>query len=424
MLVVAFALALLQESPTPRALADAVDGRNVAESFRAISQLVDLADTRRVEVENESARLPAFYRKVLLSELKSKRVLGDRFGRGIRMDLKENGRDLWDYLEEIGRLPGMTVKIEEWNRKYGLTTPFDLDLKDVWAIEAMARVCDIGRHGFSPSWMDKAWSFNRGWDGGSKPPVPQSNWFFYRNIAVRQPYVRWRKLIDFSGPPKWRAILGVSVTLGPETPAVMWKDMKAIEVLGEDGKEMKRAPAEDTAIPGFESNSPSGVPGPMEIAVELADRTESKISRLRCSLVACVPQERRHYVIDEPLKKATAGDEYFEVTLLDPETHDSWSYGPEIHVRPKKTPHADLAGIPCTVLYRFEANSGAPGAGGFVFSGKGESMVARTPFGTLRPGAKLPGGEKLRQLLRVEVIIPIGLQDRPIFVEFRDIPLR
>ena len=418
MLAAVFALALWQDAQT---LADSVTERDSGASFRAISKLVDLADARHEEVERVAAKLPAFYREVLLSELNAKRELGVRFGRGIRMDLKGTGRTLWDYLEEIGRRPGMAVKIEEWNRKHGPHQGFDVDLKDVWAIEALAHVCERARHRFYPSWLEESWSFGPGGDGPGRPPQSHP-WFFYRNIGVTFG-VHWRKVIDFRGPPKWSAILGISTVLGPETQAVMWKDLHVIEVRGEDGKELRLAAAEDSAIPGFEPSSPSGAPGPMVIALELSEKAEVRLSRLRFSMVARVPQERRHYVIDDPLKQATAADEYFEVTVRDSESPDSWGYNAEIHIRPKKSPHADLAGVPVTVLYRFEPNSNAPSSGGFVFTGKGESTVGGTPWGSLRP-ATLPGGEKVRRLLGVEVIVPIGLQDRRIYVEFRDISLK
>lgn len=246
----------------------------------------------------------------------------------------------------------------------------------------------------------------------------------HAGIASNQVGVRWRKVVDFSGPPTWAAILCFSKTDWGEKDAVMWKELKVIEVKGEDGKELTQIPPEDTAIPGFEPTSPSGAPAPLEVAVKVPQKGAGKISKLRLSVVARVPKERRHYVLadfDTPEKMKT-GDEHFDVAIKDAD--EEWrGYRPEIEIRPKKTPHSELAGLMCTVFYKFEANSGAPSAGGIRFTGIGESTIGTTPYGSLRPMV-MRDGQKLRRLFRVEVIIPVELEDRPVTMEYRDIPLK
>ena len=262
---IAVLLVLAQDGrPSAKVLADSITNSDPAASFRAISDLVDLADTQREAVEKEAARLPAFYRDVLLSEMKTKRALGSQFGAGVRINLKVEGRSFWDLVEEVGRQPGMAVKIEEWNRKYSPTKPLDIDLKDAWGVEALARLCEQVRHRCEPSWLDNAWHFRTMGDGlGQKNPPPPQVWFFYRNIGI-QVGNRWRKVIDFNGREQdWTALVALAPTVGPDTPVVLWKDLKVIEALDENGKPLTLSGPEDTALPGFQPNSPSGAPGPM-----------------------------------------------------------------------------------------------------------------------------------------------------------------
>ena len=423
MISLALVLALLQDG-SARALAEAVTDRDPAASFRAISDLVDLADARREEVEKEAARLPAFYREVLLSELKTKRELGERFGRGARIDLKGAGRRFWDYVDEVGRHPGMAVESYPYQRENYAKKPMDVDLKDVWPLQALVILCDRSNHSVAGAWQGKVSLRDRGHPTFPYKPPP---WFFYRNIAVPQPAPRWRKLVDFSGSPRWRAIFRMTPTLGPETQVVMWKDLRVIEASMEDGTKLKLAAPEDTAMPGYEWHSPSGVPEDMEIAFDVGERKESKIARLRCSVVGRVPKEWRRYVL-EKLDGPDGGkveDDEFEITVRDTSPEELPFVGPiaQLRIRPKRIPHADLAKVPATVMLRWDSKN-APGSTGFVFTGKGESTQSGLTWsGSLRP-AKHSTGEPVRRLLSLEVLIPMGLQDRPIFMEFRDIPIR
>lgn len=420
MVAALLSLVLFQDAST---LADAVTERDPAASFRAISDLVDLADRRREEVEKEAGRLPAFYREVLLSELKAKRDLGDRFGRGSRLDLKGTGRRFWEYAEEVGRYPGMGVNLGSWLREKFPGEPMDVDLKDVWPLQALITLCDRSNFYIHGTWEGRLSIGDRGHPTFACKPPP---WFFYRNIAIPQPAPRWRKLVDFGGPPRWRAILRISPTLGPETHVVMWKDLRVIEASMEDGTELKLAAPEDTAIPGCEWLTPSGVPEDMELAFDAGDKTGRTIGRLRCAVVGRVPRSWSRLVLDklDGPDGGRAEDEDFEVTVRHPSPEDSPFVGnqPEVRIRPKKLSHAELSKVPVTIVFKWDMNG--PYGTCFPFTGEGGSTLHRIWFNcTLRP-AKDSQGEPIRRLLGLEVLIPMGLQDPPIFMEFRDIPLK
>lgn len=425
MLSAFLAIALAQAGDsTVRSLVDAINERDPAASFRAISDLVDLADTRREEVEKEASRLPAFYRDVLLSELKTKRELRERFGRGARIDLKGENRRLWDYVDDLNRPPGMKIEVNPYYRENLSKESLDVELKNVWPLEALVRLCDRTNFYVGGVWDSQVHLVSRGQPLNPYQPPP---WFFYRNIAIPQPAPRWRKLIDFRGSPRWTAIFRISPTLGPETKVVMWKDLKVIEATREDGTELKLAAPEDTAIPGYEWLSPSGAPEEMEIAFDVGERGGSKLVKLRCSVVGRVPKEWRRYVLDklDGPEGGRAEDDEFEVTVRDPSPGDLpfVGYVPQLRIRPKRIPHAELAKVPVTVMLRWDTKN-APGSTGFAFTGKGESTLAGLTWsGCLRP-AKYGNGDTVRRLVSLEVLIPTGLQDRPIFMEFRDIPLK
>jgi len=374
---------------TVRSLVDAINESDPAASFRAISDLVDLADTRREEVEKEASRLPAFYREVLRSELKTKRELGERFGRGARIDLKGENRRLWNYVDDLNRLPGMKIDVNPYYRENLSKESLDVELKNVWPLEALVRLGDRTNFYVGGAWDSQVSLVHRGQPLFPYKPPP---WFFYRNIAIPQPAPRWRKLIDFSGSPRWRAIFRISPTLGPETQVVMWKDLKVIEALGEDGKELKRAAPEETAIPGYEWTSPSGAPEEMEIAFDVGERKESKIVKLRCSVVGRVPKEWRRYVL-EKLDGPDGGkveDDEFEVTVRDPSPEDVPFVGqaPQLRIRPKRIPHAELAKVPVTVMLPGVDLVGIAASGKAKHRGAGETAVvlgSPHPDGASRP---------------------------------------
>ena len=419
--VIWFVLLALPQQDDARKLAETVSDSDPAASFAAISRLVDLSDARQDEVEREAGRLPAFYREVLLSELKTKRDLGARFGTAPRITMKGSNKSVWHYLEEVGRQPGMKVRIEDWNRRMP-TAPLDVDFKDMLAIEAYVRLCGRSRLGtFNWSWLDDGLRVTSAGDGANDPPGPRP-WFFYRNIAIGQSMVYWRKVIDFSGPPRWVAHLQFKPELSLETKAVTWRDVRVIEAVAEGGQAMSVDSGEDTAIPGYESCF-SVVPQPIEISLRLPDEAVARLSRLRFRVTARVPVQFRRYEVSEFVAGRTiqTGDAYFDVLVSPQEGVNLMSDSLYIRVRPKSEPHHMLAGVPFIVLYHFDRPG--PGAQMFHFSGKGDEMAVGTPMCTLRDGKWHDGG-KPRRPMRIEVVIPVDLQDRPVFAEFRDIPLR
>jgi len=416
-----FLLLILTQAgdPSARETADLISDRDPIKSFKAISALVDMSESRRGEVERELTRLPTFYREVLESELKARAALGSSFGRGARVNLNGAGKTVWTCFEELARTPGMRIDFQPWKDRL-VDAPFDADFKDVWAIEAFVRLCERA-HAITHTWVwpdDKLRVSSTG-NGMGAPPAPRP-WFFYRNIAVGLDLVKWRKIVDFTGRPDWVVRLAFRTVLSPETKAVKWTHVRLIEAIAEGGQALSLAQEEDTAMPGFESLESRSYQ-PFEIGLRLPEGVR-KIARLRFCVTARIPAEIRRYEVDQFSAGRTVktGDELYDIFVRPEEGLEPTSDYVSVRIRPKKTPHSQLAGLPFRVLYKFDRPG--PGGSGYEFTGQGDEMMAQTGWCTLRDGPWFDGG-KPRRPLKVEVEIPVGLRDRPVYVEFRDVPL-
>jgi hypothetical protein len=412
---------MARQDASVRTLVDSISDHFPGAAFVAISALVDLPDDRRVEIEKEAERLPAFYREVLLSELQAKRDLGPRFGSGLRIRLKGERRTAREHLEEARRLTGIRIDLDWIDRV--APQAFDVNFGEMWAMEAVTRVCQSARLStHQGSWSDDVLNLNSMGSppGGEPDPRP---WFFYRNIAISFARIAWRKVIDFSGPPAWVARLTMEPHLGPDTRPVMWTDVRVLEARGVDGKDLRPPDvAEDTVFPGFESHG-GWYPGPIEIALRMPGEPLTRLSRLRFRVTAWIPKEIRRYTVTEFVRgqTVTVGDDDFEIRVRPEEGVNLMSDYVSIRVKPKKVPHSRLANFPI----RVEQELSRPGPKGpiGVFTGRGEETLLGTSTCTLRDGEWHDKG-KPRRPLKVEVLIPVDLQERPIYAEFRDIPLK
>jgi len=414
-----------QEQTPSAKLADLISDRDPAASFRAISDLVDLSESRREEVEREAQRLPAFYREVLESDLKSKRELRPLFAKSGRIRLKGKGRTFLEYIDEIDQLPGFEFTIVAQMRNQMPKEPFDLDL-ECWPIEGVALLCDRVRQRMAihSSWTDPTISLYPTAHEPQRPPETRP-WFFYRNIAIQAGVGSWRKTVDFSGPPSWVTGVGFQVMTDPHMPAVDCGNLRLIEFLDENGKAIAQPAPEASALPPDPWASYRA--GSMMFSVGLAAEGIRKISRLRLSFTVRVPSEVRRYVVTEFGSPQKFRDEFFDIDIGMEEGIAPTSDCVAVRIVPKKERHADLARVPIVLLQKFDAPS-MSGTGG-VFTGKGEGVTVRSSWCTMRTGAKMdPAVQrelgKLRRPLRIEVAIPVGLKERTVYAEFRDIPLR
>jgi hypothetical protein len=386
-----------------------------AEAFRVISEWVDAPDNEKAK------KLAPFYREFLESELKAKRDLGRLFGAAPRIRL--NGkRTLLEHFEEIKRLGGNPTFRE-------IPAPretFDLDL-EAWPIEALALLSErAGRNPtqFSP-WLDPmvhAYPLQH----TPKPP-PKPAWFFYRNVAVRASSVGWRKVVEFSGNPSWTAGLTFQVLTDPQLPAVRCLNPRLIEAIDENGRRIEATAGDATSLPGYTDES--GWNPPMAFGFHLAVEGTTKIARLRLAFTILVPTEVRRYEATEfdPAKPVATGDEHFSVVFTMQEGRSADEDCVTARVIPKQVRHADLVDIPIMLYSKFDR----PGPSGQMtrFTGKGDGTIVTTRWCTKRPADQVPARlveayRGVRRPLRAEIAVPVGLKERTIYAEFRDIPLR
>jgi hypothetical protein len=96
-------------------------------------------------------------------------------------------------------------------------------------------------------------------------------------------------------------------------------------------------------------------------------------------------------------------------------------------VIPKKVRHADLAEIPLFMGFQFDK----PGPSGQMtrFTGKGEGTTVQSRWCTVRPADQvdqriIEAYRGVRRPVKVELVVPVGIRERTIYAEFRDIPLK
>jgi hypothetical protein len=381
-----------------------------AATFRAISDLVDLPEDRKDELEKEALKLPAFYREVLESEIKQKRELGPLFGTAARIKLQGKSRTFAEYLADLDRVPG-------WDFYPGIVEPhnsrFDLDVEG-WPIEAATRLAEAARMRF----------YSADWSRPTILATPTSHvpraslaWpssLFYRNFAMQAGAGLLRTVVDFSGRP--RRIFGVAIYVltDPGVPAVRYSKLRVIEVIDEHGRPIPETTEAPSAIPteAMESNwAPT-------LGFMLAAEGRSKISRLRVSFVIHVPSEVRRYVVTEfeASKPRKLSDEYFDVEVGMEDAPDPRADCVYAKVVPKKDRHADLVGVPIMLFQKLDM-PGAPDSKGGRFTGRGDGATVLSSTCSLR-------SPELRSPVRMEVAIPVGLKERTVYAEFRDIPLK
>src|SRR5438552_11592075 len=78
-----------QERPTADELLKKIDGKNSAETFRAIGELLSLPRDHRPAIDAGAEKLDGFYRDALRSELKLREELGELYGKDLRVTLKK-----------------------------------------------------------------------------------------------------------------------------------------------------------------------------------------------------------------------------------------------------------------------------------------------------------------------------------------------
>ena len=390
------AMVLLQD-PVPGLLGK-IDGKDPEACFRAIAELADLGPSRRAEIEKGAEKLPEFYRQALLAELRETAPVK-------RVTIQGKGRAGSSYLEELGGKVGDVY----WNRNQldndePEPVALDLDLKDRPALEALRRICVEGA--FYPT--NIVWGYDK----------THYSWAFTgrRALAVRY-YSDLVRSIPLGGKVTWRARIEVSLIAEPGVHILSADDVKLFEAVAKGGRALREHPgeAESTVSRRYygptvyaqEWDSVAGVeidvPGDIEAIERLRIAFLPKVATSVCQL---------ELPVDPSGKKETVSKDGFTVTMLDDPAMAQKGDDPRIRISSNRLTRDELIKLP--IKAEFVGESSTDVDLGEITPADGQAMDC-----VVRVNMEPP-----QKAFKVRLHFPLAIEVKPIYAEFRDIPLK
>jgi hypothetical protein len=110
-------------------------------SFDAVSRLADLAAASRPAVEAAAAKLPDFYRDVLLEELRARERMGGRYPKVRRLSIDAKDQPPLTVFSEINAKHGEALELSFFNRGAAAGAPVTLRIEDASFMEALDAAC-------------------------------------------------------------------------------------------------------------------------------------------------------------------------------------------------------------------------------------------------------------------------------------------
>lgn len=406
-MIVALLLAL-QSSPVPDLLAR-IDGRDPDACFAAIADLADQPPEHRAEIEKGAAKLPAFYRDALLAELKLQ-APG-------RITL-EGRRTIAQHIEALERSSGLRFDLSGWRSSEGnpLDVEAELSCRSAPAMRALASLCAakdvlIEKDGLSDRLIIRTAGKGRVWALGQ------------RSLAVLHKYGGNRKWIDPARPTEWTARLDFNVVLGPSVQVSGWKDIRVMEAVSEKGDDLRRDPATDGPpmldFPDGPQRRDSGDEAGFSVSVRLPEGVRTA-ARLKLFAVAQVITKYRstEAAVNDGVGRAVSAKDGLEFDVKQIEPRRPMSAAFILRVR---TP--DLTGRELSQR-RTTIDMTCSGYRGFVELQLKEVGEKEAVYeGCWKPGLEYMIVDEAT-LQKVTVRVADGLGERPVYAEFRDIPLR
>ena len=413
-LLLPFLLLIQERSPVP-ALLEKIDGHDPAACFRAIADLADLAPAHRAEIEKGAGRLPDFYRDALLAELKLPPP-------SLKRVTLEGKRTFRKHLDELARRTGMKLDLSFWkeNKAEDRLDRDDslLACRDSMAMEALAAICQA-----HSAMIDKdALSDNLEVTNFGGPPV----WALgQRSLVILHKDAWQRKWVDLSSRPEWQAGLHFNVVLAPGARIYGWKDVRIVEALSEKGGDLRLDPtAPGSSILDFKGgpHEPTDwVESGFCLNLRLPEGVQ-KVDRLKISAVARVNTKYRF--IDVKIQgaegKSRASSEELEIDVRQIDPREPMAATFLVDLRAKGLSGKDLAARPTFVEAACSGNKGRVSlrvrrveAGSIEYEARWEPVV----------GDSVEEGETML-LEKVSVHVADGLEERRVYAEFRDLPLR
>jgi len=401
--VIAGALLFAQE---PAELLKKIDGKDPAACFKAIAALAELDAKHRAGIEKGAATLPEFYRDALLAELRAPAP--------VKVVLLGAQMPLAECLQELTKQTGLAF---DYSGGGTGAAPIDLDLDKVSAFEALAEICGKGQ--VAPWWlgyktafqvMNQGTPLQRGFATRNGAVIFQSSYHGRSIVSGRAP-VSYVGLTFMAGSPPGEGILG-------------WGGVRVYEATSDAGAPL--AP--------WEFNSDAFIAPPMDkwlaeyrrwngypwFCLRVTDDVK-KIARLRFSMQVRVATKSRTIELTGPAAegKGVVKHEGYEAEVRDISTFGA-RFG-RLRLRIKAaTPELEsmLGMLPIRNLLENER----PGIGShWAEPTKVDGGVEY--LWTWLSGAG-PKDEDVVRPTKITVVIPAAFEDRTIYAEFREIPLR
>jgi hypothetical protein len=418
MIALALIAALLaQESPVPRLVAK-IDEAKSKESFQALMALAALPPEHRKETEAAAEKLPAFYREALASELKIRDLLKEKYGRIRRITIREDEIESLELLDRIAQKTGLDLSAGSSVSRRP-QPKFSFDVSDATPIEALAEFCSIARvkpqyWGYGPIVLEQlSWS--------CEP-------FGAGHFAAISRMVTVRERVDFSAPPERTLRLEFDLIWDPTTcVATVAKDVRLVEALTDTGVRLEKSTRKPVTtireMDRWHAYVNRNLNREVELHLKTDDASPSKIDRLRIVAATSVATREKVYSVrdEKNADKTKAADDEFELTMEKSPSVEPDSRKFECFVKPLKMKPADLMTLPV----RFDARYPKGGEGRTYMNPRlrGDGVVYEVvwyPLGYLSPAGRMAAQEPDI----VKVTIPLDLVERPLYMEFKDVPIR
>lgn len=405
-LVLAGALFLSQD-PSVTELLKRIDGEDPAVCFRTIGTLAELGGKHKSDIEKGAASLPEFYRDALLSDFEASGVPP-------RVTLKGAGRTADQWIEDLTRQTGL-----RFGGLVGASTPelFDLNLEGVPAFEALSEICL--RSNGSPWWNGNRGNFNLTIQG------PLQRGFATRGGALFYlSSYQGRRVFSGQAPASFAGLTFMAAST-PGEGLLGWNLLKLYEAVGDNGAPLVLYSMSETGAvsPPMDSwlaeyRRLSSYPW---FCLQVSDDIK-KIDRLKFSVRVRSATKKCTLEISGPAAegKGKVSHEGYDLEVTDIE-----SLGPRfgrlrLRIKTDK-PELDamLGMLPVAMFLESDKPNGIGShwAEPTRINGGVEYLWTWLCAGGAGD-AEGPRPNKIR------LVIPAATEERTIFAEFRDIPLR
>jgi hypothetical protein len=402
--------------------------KDPAASLDAISRLVDLAGKSKADVEAAAAKIPdeaAFYRQALLSELKSRGALGDKFGREIRVSIDFKEKSVADALAELGEKTKEKVDAT-YAMRGAPANPITVKADEVPYLQALAQVCREAKY-----WMNPTPDGIAVYQGG-RDVLGMS---VYRNFLVMiQSGERSSRTLFGAGTKRslslrivgmWDSQAGVILAREPKLETAVDDKGRALEAMprGDDEEDPYRAAG--TVDNGVHGGSYG------ELRFKLPEKDAEKVGLVRGTIAFLVPVKSGALTLSFKDGKAEpASDEVAELSLVQMEGQQQQWAGRggifirnqelKIRVKPKGSLE-DLKKMPVAFTVKIKDQGELKASGyGQVVDGAIEYQI----------WPQFPMAQRLNQednghaYESVTVTVHREVVERPVPFEFRDVPLK